>query len=134
MINISLVGRTTKDIELKQTPNGKMVCEFTLACDDGFFDGKKHTEFIRCEAWENIASVLSQYTQKGSLVSINATVRTTSWEKNGHTNYKTVFLVRSLELLSTQKREQEPSKDFIPTQEANLKMNDLVESDELPFY
>ena len=89
MINkVVLVGRLTKDIELKTTPNGKYVTDFTLAVDK-FGDG---ANFLSCQCWGKSAEFLSKYAKKGNVVAVDGSVESTSWEKNGTTFYKTFVL------------------------------------------
>ena len=60
MINrVILIGRLTKKAELKSTPNGKSVCNFTLAVQRD----KDNTDFINCTSWGKTAEVLAQYTE-----------------------------------------------------------------------
>ena len=64
MINrVILIGRLTKAPELKSTPNGKSVVNFTLAVQRD----KETSDFINCIAWSKTAEILAQYTSKGSM-------------------------------------------------------------------
>lgn len=69
MLNrIALMGRLTRDPELKDTPGGVPVCRFSLACDRDFKDkttGKRETDFIDCVAWRSTAEFVSKYFTKG---------------------------------------------------------------------
>ena len=63
MNNVQLVGRITKDIELKQTKGGKAYCNFSLAVAREF--NKEETDFINCVAWEKKAETIEKYVKKG---------------------------------------------------------------------
>ena len=63
MNSIQLIGRITKDIELKQTQGGKAYCNFSLAVARDF--NKEETDFINCVAWEKKAETIEKYVKKG---------------------------------------------------------------------
>ena len=69
MNKVQLLGRTTKDIELRYTStNNKEVCNFTLAVNKKF--KKEETDFINCVAWGSTAKLLDQYVEKGNLIGV----------------------------------------------------------------
>ena len=63
MNNVQLIGRITRDIELKQTQGGKAYCNFSLAVPREF--SKEETDFINCVAWEKKAETIEKYVKKG---------------------------------------------------------------------
>lgn len=69
MLNrIAIMGRLTRDPELKDTPGGVPVCRFSLACDRDFKDkttGERETDFVDCVAWRSTAEFISKYFTKG---------------------------------------------------------------------
>lgn len=70
MLNkIVLMGRLTKDAELRSTAAGKSVASFTLAVDRDFKgqNGEKETDFINCVAWGNTAEFITKYFRRGSM-------------------------------------------------------------------
>ncbi|ALA96961.1 single-stranded DNA-binding protein [Spiroplasma kunkelii CR2-3x] len=69
MNQFTAIGRTTKDIEIKKTNNGKEYAIFQLAVARPH-SNKKETDFIPCQVWNKQASVLQQYCQKGSQIAI----------------------------------------------------------------
>lgn len=86
MLNaVVLIGRLTKDPELKYTASGKAVASFTVAVDRGTKDseGKKETDFIRCVAWEKRAETVVNYLRKGRLVAIQGRLQIRQYEKDG---------------------------------------------------
>lgn len=75
MLNrITLMGRLTRDPELKETPSGVSVCSFSLACERDFKDkstGEKATDFIDCVAWRNTAEFVCKYFAKGRMAVVD---------------------------------------------------------------
>lgn len=65
--NITVMGRFTKDPELRQTQNETPVCSFSIACER---DGGKETDFIDCTAWRHTADFISKYFMKGMMAVI----------------------------------------------------------------
>ena len=97
---IGLVGRITKDLELKCTPSGKYVCEFSLAVNR-IGEG---ADFITCQVWGTQAENLARYQGKGSLIGITGSIRVDKFEtKEGNTRYKTYVLANNVEYLGTKK-------------------------------
>jgi single-strand DNA-binding protein len=89
---VFLKGRLTAAPELKTTPNGKMVCTFTLAVDRGYGDNKT-TDFINCVAWEQRADFINKYFTKGNEIRILGEINTRKWQdQNG--NNRTAFEIR----------------------------------------
>ncbi|HEX6922592.1 MAG TPA: single-stranded DNA-binding protein [Bacillales bacterium] len=85
MINRTvLVGRLTRDPELRYTPNGVAVASFTLACDRPFTNqqGEREADFIRCVVWRRPAENVANYLQKGSLAGVDGRIQTRSFDNN----------------------------------------------------
>lgn len=102
-----LIGRTTKDIELRRTGNGTAVASFTLAVNRDFKtqDGQE-ADFIQCVAWKKTAELLEQYVHKGDRIAVNGSIRTRNYEdSHGRTVYVTEVLVNHVEFLETKNRE-----------------------------
>lgn len=100
MNNVSLIGRLTRDPELKYIPgSGTAVANFTLAVDRGLSKSKKQeleqqgkptADFIRIVVWGKQAENCANYLAKGRLVAVNGSIRTsTSKDDSGKTNYYT---------------------------------------------
>lgn len=103
MINrVILIGRLTKKPELKSTPNGKSVVNFTLAVQRD----KDNTDFINCIAWSKTAEVLAQYTDKGSLVGVDGRLQVRSYDSNGTTKYATEVICDGLTLCDSKPKEE----------------------------
>lgn len=68
MINkVILMGRLTRDPEVRHTSTGKAVCSFSIAIDNGYGENRQ-TDFINCVAWQNQAEFLGRYFTKGMMV------------------------------------------------------------------
>jgi len=73
-----IIGRLGKDPELKQTPSGKSVCEFSVAINNGY--KKDETLWINAVAWNKQAESVNEYLHKGSLVFISGSIQEDKWE------------------------------------------------------
>lgn len=91
-----LLGRITKDLEVRMTPSGTAVLRFTLAVDrmPAKQGGEKQTDFINCVAFGKRAEFINQYFGKGRLIAIEGNIKTGSYEdKNGRTVYTTDVII-----------------------------------------
>ena len=114
MINkVILVGRLGKDPEIKSTPGGTTVAKFTMATDEKFTDksGEKQerTEWHNIVAWARLAEICGQYLRKGSLVYIEGSIRTDSWEdkESGQKRYRTEIIAREMKMLDRKRDSDE---------------------------
>lgn len=111
MNKICLVGRITKDLELKSTPSGKSVCEFTIAVSRD----KDNSDFINCRVWNAPAENLVKYQGKGSLISAVGELRTDSYDRqDGTKGYKTYVLANNIEYLGTKGKEEQQEEQSDP--------------------
>lgn len=146
MNKVILIGRLTKDIELKKTQTDKSVIRFTLAIDKGFGD-KKRTNFIECQAWENIADTIYKYVLKGDMVSVAGELINNNYESNGVKQYSYLVSVNETHLLPNKRKTSDTSvyeqdtlvgngqsvMDGMDDEFRSKKLSDFKE-DELPFY
>jgi single-strand DNA-binding protein len=106
MINrVVLVGRMTKDADLKFTPNGNAVATFTLAVNRSF--NKEETDFINCVVWKKPAENLANFTKKGSLIGLEGRiqVRTYDHETKGK-QYITEVVADSVQFLDSKPKNE----------------------------
>lgn len=106
---VVLLGRTTKDIELRRTGSGTAVASFTLAVNRDFRtqDGQD-ADFIQCVAWKKTAELLEQYVHKGDRIAVSGSIRTRSYEDNhGKKVYITEVLANHVEFLETKKSSEQ---------------------------
>jgi single-strand DNA-binding protein len=100
---VVLVGRLTKDPDLRYTPNGVAVCNFTLAVNRPFKnDGEQQADFINCVCWRKPAENLANYMSKGSLVGVDGRVQTRSFDNSdGNRVFVTEVLADSVQFLES---------------------------------
>lgn len=88
MLNhITIMGRLTRDPELRRTGSGVAVTSFTLACDRDFSgqDKEKETDFIDCNAWRSTAEFVAKYFTKGSMAIVSGRLQIRTWtDKDGN--------------------------------------------------
>ncbi len=82
--NVTLLGRITRDPEVKAVGNGSAVCNFTLAVNRNFKNqqGEYEADFINVVAFGNTASRMQQYVNKGNLLAITGRIQTRNYENN----------------------------------------------------
>lgn len=83
MLNrIELIGRLTRDPELRYTSNGHPMAQFTVAVDRDFRNaaGERDTDFINCVAWRKLAEQVGQYCTRGRLVAVEGRLQVRSYE------------------------------------------------------
>ena len=86
MNRIELIGRLTRDTEVRNTTSGMTVASFTLAVERDFAsNGAKETDFINCVAWRNPGEYAAKYFKKGNLVAVAGRLQINNWEdKDGN--------------------------------------------------
>ncbi|EZP77596.1 single-stranded DNA-binding protein [Parageobacillus genomosp. 1] len=97
MNKVVLIGRLTRDAELRYTKKGNAVASFTVAVNRN----KDEADFINCIAWNKVAENLANYTQKGTLIAVDGSIQTRSYEKDGQRIFVTEVLAHSVEFLSS---------------------------------
>ena len=103
MINrVVIVGRLTKDPELKYTPNGIASCCFTVAVNRTFKgqNNEQEADFISCVAWRKQAENLANFMKKGNLIGLEGRIQTGSYEgQDGKRVYTTDVVADSIQFL-----------------------------------
>lgn len=121
---VIIVGRLTKEMELKETQSGTNYVQFDLAVGNGKDkEGKERpTDFINCVAWEKKAENLSVYVHKGHRVAIEGRLKVDKYQnEKGENRYKTYVLVESYEFL-----ESKPKDNFEPNEPDNVKAGPMT--------
>lgn len=128
MNNVCLIGRITKDLEIRTTESGKHICKFTLAVKRD----TDNTDFINCMVWGTQADNLVKYQKKGNQISVVGSIRTGNYESNGKINYTFEVLANSIQYLESKKEEpQATNKGF---EGKSLYQDEIVlDESELPF-
>lgn len=104
MNKVLLVGRLTKDPELKHTNNDIPVVQFSLAVNRQYTgrNGEKQADFINCVAWRAQAENLAKYMRKGSMIGVEGEIQTRNYEdNNGVKHYITEVVCSSVEFLES---------------------------------
>ena len=104
MINrVVLVGRLTKEPELRTTPSGSKVCQYTLAVNrTRKAEGQPDADFINCVSWNKTAELMNQYLSKGALIGIEGRIQTRSYDDNtGRKVYVTEVITDSVQFLES---------------------------------
>lgn len=95
MNKVILMGRLTRDVELRQTPNGVSVASFSIAVNRRFAkEGQQQADFINCVAWRTTAEFISRYFGKGRMIAVVGSLQTRSWDdQQGVKHYTTEVVV-----------------------------------------
>lgn len=104
--NVTLVGRLTRDPELRYTPSGVAVTKFTLAVNRNFSNqnGEREADFINIVTWRKQAENCANYIKKGSLVGIVGRIQTGKYENNeGRTVYTTDVVAENVQFLESKR-------------------------------
>jgi single-strand DNA-binding protein len=127
MNKVVLVGRLTKDIELRYTQKGTAVASFTIAIDRRFKNqsGEKETDFINCVAWGAQGETASKYVGKGSQIGVCGRIQTRSYEANdGGKRYVTEVVCEEIEFMGSGTG-QARSSGFSPAKQDQQRGNDM---------
>ena len=102
MNNVVLIGNISTDLELKQTMNGKSVCQFNLAIN-GY--GEK-TDFVPVQVWNKQAENLVKFQQKGSKIGVVGRISVDNYEQDGQKKTFTKVIAHEVEFLGTKTQEK----------------------------
>lgn len=140
--NVVLVGRMTKDAELRYTPQNQAVATFNLAVNRNFknANGEREADFINCVIWRQQAENLANWAKKGVLIGITGRIQTRSYEnQQGQRVYVTEVIADNFQLLESRNQSQDKDQtnsnevpDF--SRNSNLNGNPMdISDDDLPF-
>lgn len=117
MNSVNLIGRLTRDPELRYTTQGTAVARFTLAVDRGYSKakqaeeeaaGRQTADFISITTWGKTAEVVANYTAKGHKLAVEGRIQTSSWtDDKGERRYSTDVVANRIELIETRSNNQE---------------------------
>jgi len=101
MNKVMLVGRLTRDPELRTLPSGKPLATFVVATNEFRGGGGERTEYHNVIAWDRLAEICGQFLSKGQLVDIEGRLQTRQWDDDaGVRHWKTEVVAAGLEMLS----------------------------------
>ena len=107
--NVTLVGRLTKDVELKYTPANQAVAQFTLAVNRTFknANGERESDFINCVIWRKSAENFANWVKKGALIGITGRIQTRNYEnQQGQRVYITEVVAENFQMLESRNQQQ----------------------------
>jgi len=139
MNRVVLVGRITKDPEVKTTQSNISICNFTLAVNRQFTDqnGERQADFIYCVAFRRAAELLGQYIKKGALLGIDGRIQTRQYEVEGTMRYTTEVICDSVQFLEAKGDDNNASNSKQDNNSADDEFYEtskkLAAEDDLPF-
>ncbi|HGD2511646.1 TPA: single-stranded DNA-binding protein [Streptococcus agalactiae] len=135
--NIVLVGRMTKDAELRHTPSQVAVATFTLAVNRRFKEqnGERETDFINCVIWRQSAENLANWAKKGTLIGITGHIQTRNYEnQQGQRIYVTEVVAENFQLLESRNSQQQTNQSGNSSNSHFGNTNKMdISDDDLPF-
>lgn len=127
MNTVQLVGRLTRDVELRYTTSGTPVGSFTIAVNRNFTNqqGEREADFINCVIWRKAAENLANFTRKGSLIGVEGRLQVRHYEnQQGQRVYVTEVIVNNFEFLESKSvTEQRPQSQNMPQQNHSYNSN-----------
>lgn len=139
-------GKLTADPELKTTPSGTSVTQFSVAVNRRSKEGEQQADFINCVAWKNTAEFITKYFRKGGSIFITGRIQTRTWQdQSGSKRYATEVIVEQADFVDSkgesqsagqQGAQQAAQSSYMPdgyTTPPAPKFEELGDDDELPF-
>lgn len=144
MINrVILVGRLVRDPDLRYTPNGVAVSNFTIAANRPFTNeaGEREADFVNCVTWRKTAENLANYMTKGSIIGVDGRIQTRSYDNvEGKKVYVTEVVAETIQFLESKNNKPPASNDEQKNNESNQPdpQQEMLEpidvpQDDLPF-
>ena len=138
MNKVILIGRLTRDPELKTTTTGVSVTTFSIAVERNYVNeetGQRDADFINCLSWRKQAENIARYCSKGSQIALEGRIQVRSYDdRDGNRRFVTEVVADNVTFLSTKKKEEEVEEQ---QEESNVDFNfeDEIEltEDDLPF-
>ena len=138
---VSLLGRLTKDPELKYSQSGKAFCKFTIAVTREF--NREEADFINCVAWDKRAEAIAEYLRKGRRIAIQGRLNVSNYEKNGETVWRTDVVVDKFDFIDSantsnmqsQQSQQPQSSQNAPVNNSFVDNDndEIIDDDDFPF-
>lgn len=139
MNKVELIGRLTKEPEIKLTSNQTQYCNFTVAVDRRFKDanGQRQADFINCVAWKNTAVFIQKYFHKGNKIGLIGSIQTRSYDdQNGQKHFVTEVIADEVEFVESQPSAQPataPNETAVTADTSAPASEPQSEPAELPF-
>lgn len=145
MNKVILVGRLTKDPELRTTTSGVSVCSFTVACDRRFVKQgeERKADFINCIAWRQGGEAIAKFFTKGNRIALEGSIQTRTWQDaEGKNRYATEVVVDQWEFAQSKSEGganySGSNSGLYPVADESPAVGDIdgfmpIEEDDLPF-
>ena len=140
-----LIGRLTRDPELRSTSTGRSVCQFSIAVNRNFTNanGEREADFINCVVWDKQAENLVKYQKRGNQIAVDGRIQTRNYEdKDGKRVYVTEILANSISFLDSKGTNTssndfnslpEPPREDSVSSSSNMNNMETVSVDKDPF-
>ena len=140
-----LIGRLTRDPELRSTSTGRSVCQFSIAVNRNFTNanGEREADFINCVVWDKQAENLVKYQKRGNQIAVDGRIQTRNYEdKDGKRVYVTEILANSISFLDSKGTNAgsndfnslpEPPREDSVSSSSNMNNMETVSVDKDPF-
>ena len=122
MNQVVLMGRLTRDPELRRTPNGVAVASFTLAVDRGYTSresGERQTDFIDIVAWRQTGEFVSKYFVKGQMCAVTGSLQIRNWTDSNGNKRKSAEVVADNVYFTESKKSREAGGFTVPAEKKN---------------
>lgn len=138
MNKIILIGRLTKDVELRYTTSNRACASFTIAVNRTYTnqEGKRESDFINIVAWDKLGENVSKYTHKGSLVAIEGRLQVRSYEnQEGRRIYVTEVIASTVQFLETKEKSEQNTNNTEndPFEEMREKIDNGLPEEDVPW-
>lgn len=136
---VILMGRLGKDPELKYTPSGAAVCNFSIATTESWNDkssGQKQerTEWHRIVVWGKLAELCNQYLAQGRQVYVEGSLQTRSWDdKDGNKRYTTEINAKTVQFIGNKNDSSSSQSNNSQESDYNVETDANFASDDIPF-
>ena len=136
MNKVFLIGRLTRDPELKYSQSGKAFCKFSVAVTREY--NRDEADFINCVAWDKRAETIAEYLRKGRRVALQGRLSVRSYEQNGETKWITEVIVDKFDFIDTtsggsSSYEEKKSSNAEPNFSSESVSEDPIDDDDFPF-
>ena len=122
---VTLIGRITRDPDLKYSQSGKAFTKFTLAVTREY--NRDEADFINCIAWNKAAEVIAEYQRKGNQIAVQGRLNVRNYEQDGETKWITEVILEKFDFISSSNNSQE-KKEY---QDSQKKFDENIENEDL---
>ena len=108
---VDIIGNVGKEPEMRFTPNGDAVADFSVAVNSKYGETET-TEWFNVVVWKKLAELCNQYLSKGSQVFVEGRLQTRKWDNEGVTHYKTELIANKVLFLGSKQEKQESKEEL----------------------